>query len=176
MYVFSFTFEAVRSLWANFSFRCSLSRNLQVCITPSYMVCHWFPLSEHTHCNWACFGQTNMENKCPTHHHSGTLHCVQFRRLTWMTTPTTTVGHHNCSVFLLSCSITLFMYLNGLTAWRVKFLGIPVCHLHGLSNATCLFEHYCRSPVFTSSILFCIFGLFGSHTNGSHNAHFKCSP
>jgi len=42
---------------------CSLLRNLQVCLTPSYMVCHWFPFLERTHCNWVSFSQTNIENK-----------------------------------------------------------------------------------------------------------------
>ena len=56
------------------------------------------------------------------------------------------------------------VYLNGFTAQRVKFLGISVFHLHGLRNATCLFEHL-KSPVFNS--LFCIFRLFGSHHQSS---------
>jgi len=143
------------------------------CVTPSYMVCHWFPFLERTHCDWACFGETNIENKCPVQHHSGTPHCLQFRRLTWMTSPTTTVGHNNRSVFLLSCCITLFTWmvwlLEGWNSWVfLSAIYMVSAMLHAFLNI--------RFPVFTSSILFCIFQLIGPQRNQSHNARFKCSP
>ena len=74
-------------------------------------------------------------------------------------------------MLLLSCSITLFTWmvspLKGWNSW--VFLSSPSmvsAMLHAFWKT--------RSPVYNG--VFCIFKLFGPHTNHSHTAWFKCSP
>ena len=133
-----------------------LLRTLQLCLTPSSMVCPLISIFRVYHCEWACFGQTNVENKCLIHHHSGTHHCLQFRRLTWMTTPTTRTSSIIVHFTFLFHHL---VYLNGslLKGWNSRvFLSSPSmvsAMLHAFLNTW--------SPVFNS--LFCIFRLFGPH-------------
>ena len=85
-----------------------LLRTLQLCLTPSSMVCPLISIFRVYHCEWACFGQTNVENKCLIIILELT---IAFNLEDWPEWLPPQRGHHRLSFTLLSCSITLFTWM-----------------------------------------------------------------
>lgn len=118
--------------------------------------------------DWASFSQTNMENKF-INILALIIACNSEDWPEWLP------PQLQYDMIIVQCSYFLVpspCLLEWLDCLKGEIPGYS-CLLPPWSQQCCMLFLNIRPPVFTSSILF---RLFGPHTNQSHNARFKCWP